>query len=230
MIRFISYLRVSTDKQGLRGLGIEAQREAVAKYLGQDASRKLCTEFVEVESGKKTNRPELLKALERCRLTGATLIVAKIDRLARNARFLLTLVDGLGDGGMVACDLPTLPPGPMGKFILTTMAAIAELEAGLISERTKAALAVIKASGKKLGGRRPNQPTDMRPDYKLATEARVKAADAFAKSVGPMILTMRQEGLSMAAIALRLMEDGIKTARGGDRWTPMAVLNVLRRL
>src|ERR1700744_4889937 len=125
--RFISYLRVSTDRQGKSGLGLEAQREAVAAHLN-GGSWTLVTEYVEVESGKSDDRPELAKALARCKMTGATLIVAKLDRLSRHQSFLMSVYEGTGEGGVVFCDLPTIPAGPVGKFIVQQMAAVAELE------------------------------------------------------------------------------------------------------
>src|ERR1700735_1855554 len=165
--KFISYLRVSTDRQGKSGLGIEAQRDAVAGYLNGGAWN-LIGEYVETESGKQDARPELAKALARCKLTGATLIVAKLDRLSRNQSFLMNVYEGTGDGGVVFCDLPTIPPGPVGKFIVQQIAAVAELERGLISQRTKAALANSK---KRLGGYRGGK----KPDAAMGTEARPKA-------------------------------------------------------
>jgi DNA invertase Pin-like site-specific DNA recombinase len=110
--------------------------------------------FEEVETGKLNTRPALAQALAACRAMHATLIIAKLDRLARNAAFLLSVVEGSGAGGVVFCDLPQVPPGPSGKFVIAIMAAVAELEAGLISERTKAALAQAKARGVRLGNPR----------------------------------------------------------------------------
>lgn len=232
--RFVSYLRVSTQKQGQSGLGMEAQREAVARFLNGGAWQML-GEFVEVETGKDSGRPQLARALEQCRLTGATLVVAKLDRLARNARFLLSVVEGSAEGGVVFCDLPSLPPGPVGKFMITQMAAVAELEAGLISQRTKAALAAAKARGTwtsksgrvctGLGGWRGGPVVD----HRKGVEARQQAADAFAQRVGPMIQEMRSQGVSLAHIAAKLASNGIKTARGGA-WTPTAVKNILTRI
>ena len=106
---FVAYYRVSTDRQGRSGLGLEAQREAVATFLN-GGKWKLLGELTEVESGKVNARPELAKALTACKLTGATLVVAKLDRLARNAHFLLSVVEGSGAGGVVFCDLPQVPP------------------------------------------------------------------------------------------------------------------------
>jgi DNA invertase Pin-like site-specific DNA recombinase len=218
--RFVSYLRVSTDRQGRSGLGLDAQRQAVTTFLnGGDWT--LLGEFVEVESGKRDDRPQLAAALERCKLTGATLVVAKLDRLARNARFLLNVVHGSGEGGVVFCDLPQLPPGPVGKFMLTQMAAVAELEAGLISQRTKAALA---ASTKKLGGWRGGPKVDATAGVK----ARQAKADAFAASVGPLARELREGGKTLAQIAEELRARGIRTPRNAT-WTPAAVRNLLAR-
>jgi DNA invertase Pin-like site-specific DNA recombinase len=222
--RFVSYLRVSTDKQGKSGLGLEAQREAVANHLNGGAWT-LIAEHVEVESGKQDARPQLAKALARCKLTGATLIVAKLDRLSRNQSFLMSVYEGTGEGGVVFCDLPTIPPGPVGKFIVQQMAAVAELERGLISQRTKAALAASKARGKKLGGYRGGPVVD----GTRGTEALQKAADGFAASVAPMMRQMQASGASLRQIAAAMAADGIRTARGGQ-WTAMAVKNVLDRV
>src|SRR4051794_40529074 len=144
---FVAYFRVSTERQGRSGLGLDAQRTSVAAHISSAGGR-LVDEYEEVESGKRNDRPQLAAALAACRARRATLIVAKIDRLARNAAFLLSVAEGTGENGVIFCDLPQLPPGPMGKFFLTVMAAVAELERGLISERTKAALAAAKAGGK----------------------------------------------------------------------------------
>src|SRR5882724_2355990 len=146
--KFVSYLRVSTDKQGRSGLGLEAQREAVKRYL-DGGDWKLLAEYVETETGKRADRPKLSAALAHAKAIGATLVFAKLDRLTRNVDLLRKLVASNVD--LVFCDLPHVPPGAMGRFLLTQMASVAELEAGLISERTKAALAAAKARGVKLG-------------------------------------------------------------------------------
>ena len=112
--RFVAYLRVSTDGQGRSGLGLEAQRQAVAAYVAQ-AGGEVGAEFQEVESGKRADRPQLAAALAACRTRRAVLVIAKLDRLARNARFLLSVVEGSGEAGVVFCDLPTVPTGPVGK-------------------------------------------------------------------------------------------------------------------
>jgi DNA invertase Pin-like site-specific DNA recombinase len=148
---FIAYYRVSTERQGRSGLGLEAQQAAVAKYLTGIPDASLAASYTDIESGKRSDRPELVRAMELCRATGATLIVAKLDRLSRDVDFLRQCVRQIDGAGIVFCDLPDLPPGAAGKLVLTVMASIAEFEAGRISERTKAALAAAKARGVKLG-------------------------------------------------------------------------------
>jgi DNA invertase Pin-like site-specific DNA recombinase len=131
--KFVSYLRVSTMRQGISGLGLEAQRATVATFLNGGAWE-IVAEFVEVESGKAADRPELARALAHCRVTSATLIVANVSRLTRSSSFLHRLLEA---GVEVRfCDLPQIE-GPTGRFLLTQMVAVAELEAGLIGERTK---------------------------------------------------------------------------------------------
>ncbi|MBB5372274.1 recombinase family protein [Acidocella aromatica] len=220
---FISYFRVSTEKQGRSGLGLEAQQQAVSAYLDAHPGKVLAS-FVEVESGKRSDRPELAKALAACKLKGATLIVAKLDRLARNARFLLSVVEGTGEGGVVFCDMPQIPAGPVGKFLVTQMAAVGELEAGLISARTKAALAAAKARGRVLGGYRGGP----KADPARAAEVRIQQADAFAARVRPLVDDLQSQGLSLRQIAARLTEEGVETARGGA-WTADAVRRVMLR-
>src|SRR3954471_9889154 len=149
--RYVSYLRVSTDRQGRSGLGLEAQRAAVAAYL-DGGNWSLLSEFVEVESGKRdTNRPELAKALHLAKITGAVLLIAKLDRLSRDAHFLL----GLEKAGVdfVAVDMPAA-----NRLTVGIMAMVADEERRAISARTKAALAAAKARGRQLGGDRGNLP------------------------------------------------------------------------
>jgi DNA invertase Pin-like site-specific DNA recombinase len=147
--QFVAYYRVSTDQQGRSGLALEAQQRAADDFLN-GGNWRLVDTYTEVESGRKAARPQLAKALAACRARRATLVIAKLDRLTRDTKFLLNLVDAGAD--VLFCDLPQVPAGPMGRFMLTQMAAVAELEAGLISARTKAALAAAKARGKRLGG------------------------------------------------------------------------------
>jgi DNA invertase Pin-like site-specific DNA recombinase len=145
--KYVAYYRVSTDRQGESGLGLEAQKDAVEQRLN-GGRWQIVGEFTEVESGKRASRPQLDAAIAACKKHKARLIVAKLDRLSRNVAFLLKLIDSGVD--VLFADLPELN-GARGKFVLITMANVAELEAGLVSERTKAALKVAKARGVKLG-------------------------------------------------------------------------------
>ena len=131
--RFVAYYRVSTDQQGRSGLGLDAQREAVAKHLASIPSCSLVAEFEEVESGKRTDRPQLAAALAACRAHKATLIIAKLDRLARNARFLLSVVEGTGDNGVAFCDLPSIPAGPVKVRMMGRNAHVARSGASSVS-------------------------------------------------------------------------------------------------
>jgi len=204
---FVSYLRVSTDKQGQSGLGIEAQRAAVASYLAAFGSIPVA-EFVEVESGKQADRPQLEKALAECRVRKATLVIAKLDRLARDAHFLL----GLQRSGIAftAADMPNA-----NRLTVGIMAMVAEEERRAISERTKAALAAAKARGVKLGGRPENLKNSELGWRRSAETRRSKAAD-LAADLLPVIEAIRAEGVnSFGGIAKALNQRGIPTARGG---------------
>ena len=225
----IVYRRVSTARQGASGLGLEAQDAAVAAYA-RSHNGTIIRSYTEIETGKRADRPELARALADCKRSRATLVIAKLDRLARNARFLLALLESGVDAAF--CDLPTVPPGAIGKFLLTQMAAVAELEAGLISERTKAALAAYKARGGVLGAARPGA-------YRLkgganalaarrAGEASKAHAEAAYSDLAPAIAAMRAEGLSLRGIAGRLNEDG-HTTRRGKAWNQVQVGRVLGR-
>src|ERR1700758_3152034 len=223
--KFISYLRVSTDKQGRSGLGIEAQREAVARYLN-GGNWTVVAEYVETESGKRSDRPKLAAALSHAKAIGAKLVFAKLDRLTRNVDLLRSLVASGVD--LVFCDLPSVPPGPMGRFLLTQMAAVAELEAGLIGERTKKALAAAKARGTKLGN--PNGARALRGKQAGNAEAvaRVKQKAAHrAMDLQGIIETMKRSGItSVRAIAEELNRQGINSPRGGA-WHPTGVARLL---
>ena len=218
-IQFVSYLRVSTRKQGSSGLGLEAQRAAVADYLN-GGRWQLLAEVVEVESGKRGVRPKLAEALRLCRIHGAVLVVAKLDRLARDAHFLL----GLSKTGVnfVACDMPSA-----NRMTVGIMAVVAEEEARMISIRTKAALAAAKARGVRLGGDR---------GAVLSAEARIKGnaarsakANGRAADLLPVIAEARASGATtLKAVAEALNAKGIPTARGGT-WSPIQVQRVEAR-
>jgi DNA invertase Pin-like site-specific DNA recombinase len=223
---FISYLRVSTSKQGASGLGLEAQREAVRSYLnGGDWS--IVGEFVEVESGRNAGRPVLAQALAAARLHRIPLVVAKVDRLTRSLAFLSRLIEAGVD--VRFCDLPKIE-GPTGRFMLQQMAAVAELEAGMIGKRTRDALAAAKARGRKLGGRRAGQrlTDEMRA---AGRAARVERSRARASDLAPIIGELRLAGIaSLGAIARELTARRIPTARGGAKWAEVQVARVLSKI
>jgi DNA invertase Pin-like site-specific DNA recombinase len=227
--RAVGYVRVSTAQQGASGLGLEAQQAVVEALCATNGWELVSPLFVEVETGKRDDRPELAKALAKAKLVGAVLVVAKIDRLARNTRFLLTLIDSGAD--VVFCDLPALPAGAVGRFMLTQMAAVAELEAGLISERTKAALAAAKARGKRLGN--PNGAAAFRragKGTKAALEAVSANAAERAEGLREAVRQLQAEGVtSLAGLAGALNDQGARSPRGG-RWHPSSVRNLLARL
>jgi len=221
--KFVSYCRVSTAKQGASGLGLEAQQATITRYLN-GGNWDLLGEFVEIESGKKDTRPELAKALQHCRDTGATLIIAKLDRLSRDLHFISSLQKAGAE--FMACDMPSA-----NKFTVHIFAALAEHEREMISQRTKAALAALKARGVKLGN--PANLTREGADKGLATmsAARTAKADDFAAQIGPKVQAYQAEGMSLRGIASKLNADSILTARGkAGSWTPTAVKNLLARL
>ncbi len=219
--KFVSYLRVSTARQGRSGLGLEAQREAVATYLGQNGWE-LIAEHVEVESGRRDDRPELAKALAAARVHGATLVIAKLDRLARNVAFTANLMDSGVD--FVCCDFPQA-----NRLTIHVLAAVAEHESAMISERTKAALAAAKARGTKLGNPKNLTNVHRAAGTVASVAARREKADAFARDVGPVILEIRAGGAGLRATARILNERGVPTPAGAQ-WTPVQVKRVLRRL
>lgn len=214
--RFVSYLRVSTRKQGASGLGLDAQRRAVVDYLN-GGRWDLIAEVVEVESGKRSDRPKLADALRLCRVHGATLVVAKLDRLARDAHFLL----GLSKAGVefVACDMPSA-----NRMTVGIMAVVAEEEARMISVRTKAALAAAKARGVKLGGDRGAVLSNKARS--LGTAVRIAKAKKRSEDLAPLIAELRATGATtLQAIADAFNARNIPTARGG-RWTPTQIKRI----
>lgn len=222
--KFVAYYRVSTDRQGRSGLGLEAQQETVRSFLN-GGSWSLVGEFVEVESGRASDRPELTKALIQCRIRGATLIVANVSRLTRSVAFLSRLLEA---GVEVRfCDLPQIE-GPTGRLMLQQMVAVAELEAGLIGDRTRKALAAARARGKKLGTPANLQHQDVGRERGRA--ARTQIAEARASDLAETIAEIRAAGAtSLREIARALNARQIPTARGLTSWSGTQVQRVLVR-
>jgi DNA invertase Pin-like site-specific DNA recombinase len=218
--RFVAYLRVSTQRQGASGLGLEAQRKASADYLN-GGSWQLVAEHVEVESGKRDDRPELAQALAACRVHGATLIIAKLDRLARNVAFISNLMAAGVE--FVAVDFPQA-----NRLTVHILAAVAEHEREMISARTKAALAAAKVRGVRLGN-----PANLRDRPKGAARSAVvrrERAERRAADLRPMIEAIQaREATSLRAIAAELTRRGIPTPRGTGVWQAVQVQRVLNR-
>ncbi len=226
---FIGYARVSTEGQGQSGLGLEAQQATIRARL-KDGDRLLTPIMVEVESGTRRDRPVLRKALDRCRVMGATLLVAKLDRLARNRAFVGEV---LRSGIPVEfCDLPA-SQGATGAFLLGVMAEVAQLEAGLIGERTRAALIAAKARGATLGGDRGHRHSaqDARVFGAAGGAKRREAANQVALAAADIIAEVRARlaSPSLGATAKALNEAGAVTPRGGT-WTATAVKRALARI
>jgi DNA invertase Pin-like site-specific DNA recombinase len=218
--KFVAYYRVSTVKQGRSGLGLEAQRKAVADYLN-GGDWELIGEFVEVESGKLDARPQLRQALATCELTGASLVVAKLDRLSRNVAFLAALQDS--GARFVAADLPEA-----NELTIHIMAAVAQAERKAISRRTREALAAAKARGTKLGGARGNLE-DLRKGPQASASVRSASARDRALKVAAQIEALRAAGAtSLRQVAAGLNSAGITTPRGG-RWHAAQVKSVMER-
>jgi len=210
---FIAYYRVSTDRQGRSGLGLDAQRAAVAAYAA--GRGEIAAEFTEIESGRKIDRPQLAAALDLAARRRAVLVIARLDRLARNVAFIAGLMDSRVE--FVACDMPQA-----SRLTLHILAAVAEHEREMISGRTKAALAAAKARGIKLGS------PDASAARVLAAQANRTAADRFAGTVRPLIESLQAQGLGLRAIARELDRRGIATARAGG-WHAGTVKAVLAR-
>lgn len=219
---FVSYLRVSTLKQGQSGLGLEAQRKAVEDYLnGGDWT--VIEEMVEIESGKNNRRPKLTEAIDLCKASGATLVVAKIDRLTRDAAFLLNLKEAGID--FIAADMPEA-----NRLTIGIMALVAEQEREAISQRTKAALAAAKARGVQLGAYRDGEfvgRVGTATDAKTASEARTALYRRRSMERLPMIDKIDPEGvMSLRAIAQKLNDMRVPTVSGNGSWSA----NSVRRL
>jgi DNA invertase Pin-like site-specific DNA recombinase len=205
--RFVAYYRVSTARQGASGLGLDAQRTAVERHT---AGGELVAEFTEVESGKRSDRPQLARALAAAKRAKATLVIAKLDRLARNVAFIATLMDTKGVD-FIACDNPHA-----SRLTLHILAAVAEDEAARISARTKGALAAAKARGVQLGATGPAHQG-------AATAANAAQGQARREAVAPVVASIRASGvMTLQGIADALNARGITTPRGG-LWSPTQV-------
>ena len=216
--KFVSYLRVSTDRQGQFGLGVESQRASVAQYLN-GGEWELLQEFVEVESGKKNDRPALADALKYCRIHKATLVVARLDRLARNAHFLL----GLKEAGVdfVAVDMPFA-----NRLTIGVMALVAEETGRSISAVTKSALQAAKGRGVKLGSPRPITKLAQVNGNRESAIARKKAAAQWIEDIGPLVEKLMMQHKSLLATAKALNAASIP-ARMGGMWQHNQVRMVL---
>jgi DNA invertase Pin-like site-specific DNA recombinase len=213
--KFVAYFRVSTDRQGKSGLGLEAQRDSVLNYL--DGGRwTLIAEFTEIESGKRNNRPELEKALAACKKQRAKLVIAKLDRLSRNLAFIAALMDSGVE--FIAIDNPHA-----NKLTVHILAAVAQHEREIISARTSAALQAAKARGKRLGNPK------LAEARRHAEAAKKQIADRYSANILPVIREIQKSGIqSLRGIARVLAARGTPTARGGE-WTAVQVSDILRR-
>ena len=219
--RFVAYYRVSTDKQGRSGLGLEAQQEAVRSYM-RGGTWEQVAEIIEIESGTRADRSKLTEALRMCRLHHATLVIAKLDRLARNVAFVSNLMESGVD--FRAVDFPTA-----NRLTVHILAAVAEHEAKMISDRTKAALAASKARGTKLGGNRGNLAQVACKGNEASAIVRSRMASERAADVVPTIRQLQANGLSLRLVAEELTRRRIPTSRGGA-WSSVQVSRVLARV
>jgi DNA invertase Pin-like site-specific DNA recombinase len=223
-LQLVAYYRVSTERQGQSGLGLEAQ-QAKVQQLAADRRAVIVAEFVEVESGRKVDRPELAKALAEARRLGAAVAVAKLDRIARDAELVLRLsreAEANGMAGFLFCDLPDIDATTAaGRMVLSVMASVAEFEGRRISERTREALAAAKARGVQLGGIRPGTIT--------RNDAAKDRATADAERLRPVLAPMVAAGLSLRAMAQALAGAGTVT-RTGAPLGPSQVARILERL
>jgi DNA invertase Pin-like site-specific DNA recombinase len=214
--RFIAYYRVSTQSQGRSGLGLEAQRTAVQDYL-DGGHWKLLGEFTEIESGKRSDRPELAAAMRAAKRHKATLVIAKLDRLARSVAFISEIMEG--EVEFVAVDMPLA-----NRLTVHILAAVAEHEREMISQRTKSALAAAKARGTLLGNR-----TNLEVAQRNSRAVRSKGSAQFVQNAIPVIKQIQATGLtSLREVAGALNARGVRSARGGE-WHPTQVKRVLER-
>lgn len=214
--KFVAYYRVSTDRQGQSGLGLDAQRHAVAQHIGQ---AELVAEFTEVESGRKNDRQQLALAMSLAKRTKSVLVIAKLDRLARNVHFISGLLES--NVPFVCADMPEAD-----RTFLQMMAVFAEHEARKISERTKAALAQVKAQGRKLGCPTPQIGSAQ------GVESIKQKADDYAMRVAPIVndIMAKSGAKTLREIAQALTARGVQTPRGNTEWHPSQVSNIIIRI
>jgi DNA invertase Pin-like site-specific DNA recombinase len=216
---YVAYYRVSTQRQGQSGLGLEGQRADVLRYI-KESPGSLIAELTEIESGKNDDRPKLNEALRLCRVYAAILVVARLDRLSRSVALISSIMESGLD--FVVADFPLA-----NRFTIHILAAVAEYEVWLISERTRSALAAATARGVKVGGLSGAKwRACVQAGNAASTAARSKRARARALDLAPLICDLRDSGKSVNAIAAELTLMEIVTARGGSKWYPSAVRRV----
>lgn len=219
-MKYVAYYRVSTKKQGKSGLGLEAQRKMVSDFVSMNGGA-IVAEYTEVESGKRDDRPQLAEAIKHASLVGGRLLVGKLDRLSRDLHFITSLQKSRVD--FVVSDLPGCD-----SFTINIYGSLAQREREMIAARTKASLAAAKARGVKLGTN--NLKMEMVKEASaMGVKVRQQNADDFAAKVKPVIEALQAQKMSLRAVAAELEKLGVKTARGGEKWTATAVRNALGR-
>lgn len=217
-MKVVAYYRVSTQKQGNSGLGLEAQKEAVRRYV-KDTNSTLVEEYTEIESGRKNDRPRLVEALSTSRVHNATLVVAKLDRLSRDAGFLLTLQKS--SVRFVACDLPHA-----NELTIGILAVVAQEEARSISTRTRSAMQTLKAKGIRLGSPKPMTQECMRLGQTEAAKVRRERSQRWISDVAKCVIPTFERLGTLEATAKHLNEIGLPTRRG-YHWTATSVRRVV---
>jgi DNA invertase Pin-like site-specific DNA recombinase len=212
---YVAYFRVSTRSQERSGLGIESQQMAVRDFLARNHGD-VVAEFTEIVSGRRNDRPKLIEALRLCRLYGATLVVARLDRLSRNVALIAKLAET--EVPFVAADMPEA-----NRFTIHIFAAVAEYEAKLISERLKAACAAMKARGMRLGEHLKEHRTYRAEDLLVARAAQQKRRVSRALAMAPLLRELRDQGRSLHGVAAELTRLEIETPRAGRVWSRESV-------
>ena len=219
--RYVAYYRVSTERQGRSGLGLDVQKAAVHAFLSS-RPHELIVEQVEVESGRNDDRPRLNEAFALCRSHRATLIIAKLDRLARSVAFVSHIMESGVD--FIAADFPEA-----NRLTIHILSAVAEHEARMISERTKAALQAAKARGVTLGGDRGNLPAVAAQGALASSLMRTRRADERARDLAPLVASLRLDGCTYREVAAEFQRRGVPPARG-DTWTGRKVSRLAHRI